>query len=58
MLTIYEGRIVRLYIETPPGSTVSCLDELGPSAARRSPGPSWSEEAHRPHLRPDYTRHG
>jgi hypothetical protein len=34
------------------------LDELGPIAARRSPGPSWSEAAHRPHLRPRSARHG
>lgn len=35
-----------------------CLDELGPMAARSSPGPSWSEETHRPHFRPAYARHG
>lgn len=35
------------------------LDELGPVAAKRSPGPSWSEDAHRPaHFRPAYARHG
>jgi len=37
---------------------VICLDELGPIAARRYPSPSWSADAHRPHFRPDYTRHG
>jgi DDE superfamily endonuclease len=37
---------------------VICLDELGPSAARRSPGPSWSSDVHRPHFRPEYARHG
>jgi hypothetical protein len=38
---------------------VICLDELGPVAARRyPPGPSWSDDAHRPHVRPSYTRHG
>jgi hypothetical protein len=37
---------------------VICLDELGPIAARRYPGPSWSDEAHRPHFPPDYARHG
>ena len=35
-----------------------CLDELGPIAARHYPGPSWSPQAHRPHFRPDYARHG
>jgi transposase len=37
---------------------VICLDELGPIAARHSPGPSWSDDAHRPHFRPEYARHG
>ena len=40
------------------GSTVICLDELGPIAARSYPGPSWSVDAHRPHFRPDYARYG
>ncbi len=35
-----------------------CLDELCPILARRSPGPSGSDDAHRPHFRPDDTRHG
>ena len=35
-----------------------CLDELGPVAARRYPGPSWSDDTHRPHFRPDYARYG
>ncbi len=35
-----------------------CLDELGPIAARRYAGPRWSADAHRPHFRPDYARHG
>jgi DDE superfamily endonuclease len=37
---------------------VICLDELGPVAARSYPGPSWSNDAHRPHFRPAYARHG
>jgi hypothetical protein len=37
---------------------VICLDELGPIAARRYPAPSWSQDIHRPHFRPDYSRHG
>lgn len=35
-----------------------CVDEFGPVAARRYPGPSWSEATHRPHFRPSYARHG
>jgi hypothetical protein len=34
------------------------LDEKGPVAAKAYPGPSWSDDAHRPHFRPDYSRHG
>jgi transposase len=38
---------------------VICLDERGPVAARTyPPGGSWSDDAHRPHFRPDYARHG
>ncbi len=51
-------RIVRLYTAPPPDSTVICLDELGPVAAKSYPGPSWSEDAHRPHFHPRYARHG
>ncbi len=36
-----------------------CLDERGPVAAKASPPPgSWADDAHRPHFRPDYARHG
>lgn len=35
-----------------------CVDECGPVAAKASPGPSWSDDTHRPHFRPDYSRHG
>ncbi len=35
-----------------------CRDELGPSAARSSPGPRWSDDAHRPQFRPEDARHG
>jgi transposase len=38
---------------------VICLDECGPVAARRYPPlGTWADEAHRPHYRPDYARHG
>jgi DDE superfamily endonuclease len=53
-----KGAIVRLYTEPPDGATVLCLDEFGPVAARSYPGPSWSADCHRPHFRPDYSRHG
>ena len=35
-----------------------CLDECGPLAVRSYPTPSWSDEVHRPHFRPDYARFG
>jgi hypothetical protein len=53
-----KGAIVRLYTAPPAGSTVLCLDEFGPVAARSYPGPSWSPAEHRPHFKPDYSRHG
>jgi transposase len=53
-----KGAIVRLYAEPPAGSTVLCLDEFGPVAARSRPGPSWAAARHRPHFKPDYSRHG
>jgi DDE superfamily endonuclease len=37
---------------------VICLDELGPIAARHYASPSWSDDLHRPHFRPNYARHG
>jgi transposase len=53
-----KGAIVRLYTEPPPASTVICVDELGPVAAKAYPGPSWADATHRPHFKPDYHRHG
>ena len=53
-----RARIVRLYTDPPPHSTVVCVDELGPVAAKAYAGPSWSDAAHRPHFHPDYSRHG
>lgn len=36
-----------------------CLDERGPVAARAYPPVGgWASDAHRPHYRPDYARHG
>ena len=34
------------------------IDELGPVAAKSYSSPSWSDDVHRPHFRPDYSRHG
>lgn len=34
------------------------IDEMGPVAAKSYPASSWSNEAHRPHFKPDYSRHG
>ena len=53
-----KGVVVGLYTAPPAGSTVICLDELGPVAAKSYPGPSWSDDAHRPHFPPSYARHG
>jgi hypothetical protein len=47
-----------LYTDPPPDSTVLCLDEHGPVAAKAYPGPAWCDDAHRPHFEPDYSRHG
>lgn len=50
---------MRLYTDPPADSTVICLDERGPVAARAyPPGGAWSADAHRPHYRPDYARDG
>jgi len=49
-----KGAIVQIYTDPPPSSTVICLDERGPVAARSYPGPSWSDGAHRPHFHPAY----
>jgi transposase len=53
-----KGAIVGLYADPPPGGTVVCVDELGPVAAKAYPGPSWADDRHRPHFKPDYSRHG
>jgi transposase len=37
---------------------VICLDELGPVAAKAYPSPSWAQDTHRPHFRPNSSRHG
>jgi DDE superfamily endonuclease len=37
---------------------VLCLEEKGPIAAKPDRGPSWSNDAQRPHFCPNYARHG
>ena len=50
---------MRLYTAPPADSTVICLDERGPVAARNYPPVgAWTADAHRPHHRPDYARDG
>jgi hypothetical protein len=38
LLTIYKGAIEQLYTQPPDGSVVVCLDEMGPTSAKRFPG--------------------
>ena len=43
-----RSRIVGLYTNPPPDSTVVCVDELGPVAPRAfPPAPGWSPDGHR-----------
>ena len=43
-----RSRIIELYTDPPPGSTVVCLDELGPVTPRAfPPAPGWSPDGHR-----------
>lgn len=43
-----RSRIVELYTNPPPGSTVVCVDELGPITPRFfPPAPGWSPDGHR-----------
>ena len=53
-----KGAIVGLSTAAPAGSTVICLDELGPVAAKSDPGPSGSDDAHRPPFPPSSARQG
>jgi hypothetical protein len=34
----HKGIIERLYADPPAGAAVVCLDEMGPQAAKSSPG--------------------
>ncbi|PLS84271.1 MAG: transposase [Actinobacteria bacterium] len=43
-----RSRIIELYTDPPPGSTVVCVDELGPVTPRAfPPAPGWSPDGHR-----------
>ena len=43
-----RSRIVGLYTDPPPDSTVVCVDELGPVTPRAfPPAPGWSPDGHR-----------
>jgi DDE superfamily endonuclease len=43
-----RARVVELYTEPPPDSTVICVDELGPVSPRSfPPAPGWSIDGHR-----------
>jgi transposase len=54
-----KGDIVGLYTHPPEGSTVNCVDEKGPVAAKLYPAQGqWAEASHRPHYQPDYGRSG
>ena len=51
--------MVGLYTHPPEGSTVICVDETGPVAAKLyPPRGQWAEAEHRPHYQPDYGRRG
>lgn len=40
--------MIRLYTDSPPGTTVLCVDELGPVSPRTfPPAPTWSPDGHR-----------
>jgi hypothetical protein len=50
---------VGLYTTPPEGSTVICVDEKGPVAAKLYPAKGqWAETGHRPHYQPDHGRRG
>ena len=52
-----RAKVVTLYTNPPPNSTVVCLDELGPVSLRTfPPAPSWSPDAHRIKAPLEYSR--
>jgi transposase len=52
-----RSRIIELYTDPPPGSTVVCVDELGPVTPRSfPPAPAWSPDGHRIKAPLEYSR--
>jgi len=52
-----RSRIIELYTDPPPGSTVVCVDELGPVTPRSfPPAPGWSPDGHRIKAPLEYSR--
>jgi transposase len=52
-----RSRIVELYTDPPPNSTVVCVDELGPLTPRAfPPAPGWSPDGHRIKAPLEYNR--
>ena len=52
-----RSRIVELYTDPPPNSTVICVDELGPVTPRTyPPSPGWSLSGHRIKAPLEYSR--
>lgn len=52
-----RSRIVGLYTDPPPNSTVVCVDELGPVTPRAfPPAPGWSPDGHRIKAPLEYSR--
>jgi hypothetical protein len=50
-------KVVTLYTNPPPNSTVVCLDELGPVSPRTyPPAPGWSPDGHRIKAPLEYSR--
>jgi hypothetical protein len=52
-----RARIVELYTDPPPNSTVICVDELGAVTPRTyPPAPGWSKDGHRIKAPLEYSR--
>jgi hypothetical protein len=52
-----RSRVIELYTDPPPGSTVVCVDELGPVTPRSfPPAPGWSPDGHRIKVVLEYSR--
>lgn len=52
-----RSKIIELYTDPPPNSTVVCVDELGPVTPRAfPPAPGWSPDGHRVKAPLEYSR--